>query len=239
MGKGFQEPLPFAQPPAPTRRPPPVTVRELQVRAAALEGHALAELAAALGMSMPPDQRRAKGFVGQLAERALGADPTAGDRPDFVDLGVELKTIPLRANGVPTESTFCCSIRMATVDQQTWLGSRLEQRLARVLWLPVEAPPIPLAERRFGRAVLWSPSAEDLAQLAADWEDLIGALGSGGAVDGYEGQLLQIRPKAADASVRTVAPTEDGAGLARPVGFYLRPSFTARILEEARGDSSP
>lgn len=233
MAKGFQAQLPFATPPSPVRRPPPTSIRELEIRAAALAGHSLAELAAALGVALPAEERRAKGFVGQLAERALGADPTARDRPDFVSLGVELKTIPVRPNGVPTESTFCCSVTMGTVDHQAWDGSRLKQRLDRVLWLPVEAPPLPLAERRFGRAVLWRPSAEEMALLAADWEDLIGALGSGRAVDGYDGRVLQLRPKAADAGVRTVAPTEDGAGLAKPVGFYLRASFTARILAAA------
>ena len=39
---------------------------------------------AALSIAVPTDPRRSKGFVGQLVELALGADPEAGDRPDLL-----------------------------------------------------------------------------------------------------------------------------------------------------------
>ena len=227
-------PLPLAGAPSPLRRPPPQSRKELAVRAAGLHGRTVGEVATALGCELPTESRRGKGFIGQLAERALGADPAAGDRPDFPDLGVELKTIPMRRD-IPVESTFCCSVTMATADTQLWESSRLRQRLGCVLWLPVDGVDVAaLAERRFGRALLWEPSDRQLAQLRADWEDLIGALGSGRAVGGHEGQILQLRPKAADASVRTLAPADGGAALARPMGFYLRASFTATILADAR-----
>lgn len=221
--------LPFAHTPLPLRRPAPQTRKELEVRAAGLFERTVGEVAAALGCELPRENRRGKGFIGQLAERALGAD-SPDDRPDFLDLGVELKTIPVR-RGVPVESTFCCSVTMATADSQVWESSRLRQRLRCVLWLPVDAVGVaPLVDRRFGRARLWEPSDQQLAALRADWEDLIGALGSGRAVGGHEGEILQLRPKAADASVRTLAPANGGAALARPMGFYLRAKFTATIL---------
>ena len=231
--------LPFAGAPAPVRRPPPASVDELVVRAAALAGRRVGELAAALGVALPPDERRAKGFVGMLAERALGADPTAGDRPDFPDLGVELKTVPVRPDGAPAESTFCCSVTMAQSDREQWESSRLCRRLACVLWLPVQSSHEgPLPERRFGRAVLWRPDAADVALLRADWEDLMGALGAGRQVDAREGRVLQLRPKAADGRVRSLGPAGEGAAPVAPMGFYLRPSFTARVLAGSGGDSA-
>jgi DNA mismatch repair protein MutH len=225
-----QPPLPFA--PA-SRRPAPVNVRELELRAEALFGRTVAELARGLAVELPPDERRAKGFVGQLVERALGADPTAGDRPDFPDLGVELKTVPVDEAGVPVESTFCCSIRMDAADRSRWEESRLERRLRCVLWVPIQAArSAPLPDRRFGRARLWRPSPDELALLRADWEDLMGAIGAGRPPSAHEGRVLQVRPKAATSEDRTVAPSEDGAEATLPLGFYLRPSFTRTLLQK-------
>jgi len=206
------------------------------VRAAALEGRSIGEIAAALGTPLPLEPRRAKGFVGTLLERALGADAAAGDGPDFASLAIELKSLPVRG-GRPAESTFVCSIRMATADDETWATSRLRRRLARVLFLPVDAASVaPLPERRVAAAVLWSPSPADEALLRGDWEDLMGAIGAGrgGTLTAREGRVLQVRPKAATARVRTVAVGVDGPERTLPLGFYLRATFTGAILAAAR-----
>jgi DNA mismatch repair protein MutH len=216
------------------RQQAPGCRRELEIRAAALAGRSVAEVAAALALPLPASHRRGKGFVGQLAERALGADPLAGERPDFPDLGVELKTLPVDAHGRPTESTFVCSIDMAAADTEEWERSRLRHRLACVLWLPVSAAKLgPLPARRFGEARLWAPRPETLVLLQADWEDLMGAIGAGraGTLTAREGRVLQVRPKAANARVRTLAPGPDGPQQALPLGFYLRTAFTTAVLD--------
>ena len=215
------------------RHPAPQSLRELVVRAEALAGHTLGELAAALDVALPADPRSAKGLCGSLVELALGAAADAGDGPDFPDLGVELKTIPIGANGRPAESTFVCSIAMAHADREEWHTSRLRRRLACVLWVPVTAARLaPLPSRRLGRASLWRPSAQEESVLKADWEDLMGALGAGRAdeLTAHRGSVLQVRPKARSATVRTVGLTADGAGEVAPRGFYLRASFTAEVL---------
>ncbi len=215
------------------RRPEPQSLPELRVRAEALAGHTIGGLANALKISVPTSNVRSKGFIGQLVERALGADPKAGPTPDFSGLGVELKTIPVNAEGRPTETTFCCSIKMSHADQELWESSRLKLRLSRVLWVPVEsAKTAALCDRRIGRPVLWSPSQAQLNCLAADWEHLMGAIGSGrgGTLSAREGEVLQVRPKAANAAVRTVAPGARGMEMTLPLGFYLRIPFTASIL---------
>ena len=217
------------------RRPPPKSLAELKIRAEALNRRSVQELATGLGFVVPEDNVRSKGFVGQLVERALGADPSAGELPDFTGLEVELKTIPVRTTGAPVESTFCCSIAMDQADRETWEGSRLKRRLTRVLWLPVDGSSIaPMAERCFGKARLWQPSDDEMAVLQADWEDLMGAIGSGrgGTLSAREGEVLQVRPKAANSYARTVSPGGGGFEMSLPLGFYLRAGSTARILEQ-------
>lgn len=215
------------------RLAPPVSRRALQVRAHALAGHSIADLAAALGVPLPPTSLRGKGFVGQLVERALGADPQARERPDFPDLGVELKTIPVDGQGRPCASTFVCSIAMAKADAAEWEEATLHKRLACVLFMPVHTPSnAALGARVLGRAKLWTPSPETQVQLRADWEDLIGAIGAGrgDTLTAREGHYVQVRPKAAHARVRTLGPSPDGVQSMLPLGFYLRPSFTRAIF---------
>jgi DNA mismatch repair protein MutH len=114
----------------------------------------------------------------------------------------------------------------------------VRRKLARVLWVPVEAAPaIPLARRRIGTPLLWTPSPAEEAVLQADWEEHMELLATGRLheLDARAGEYLQVRPKAANARALAPAPDEDGAPAATlPRGFYLRPALTRRILRTAR-----
>ena len=213
---------------------PPRDEAELVQRAASLAGLRLSELAARFEQAVPQDLRRAKGFVGSLVERALGA--TAGSRalPDFPELSIELKTLPVNRGGAPVESTFVCTIPLTEIGEVEWANSRVRRKLARVLWVPVEGErEIPVGERRLGQALLYRLTQEDEQLLRADWEELSGYIGRGHVEEltGHLGKVLQIRPKAAHSRARRLGVDADGAPFAAlPRGFYLRPSFTHALL---------
>lgn len=218
-------------PPAPAA---PTSEQELYERASALAGVPLGELAARFGRVAPPDLRRSKGFVGELVERVLGARGGSHAGPDFAELGVELKTLPVDARGRPVESTFVCTISLRAAGDLEWERSPVRGKLRRVLFVPVEGErerPVPL--RRLGTPLLWSPSPEEEADLKFDWDELAGRIGRGEveSITGHLGRYLQIRPKAADSRARGRAFDADGAPFAAlPRGFYLRASFTERIV---------
>jgi DNA mismatch repair protein MutH len=200
-----------------------------------MAGATLGDLAGAVGAELPRDLRRAKGLVGQLLEAYLGASAGSRALPDFPELAIELKSLPLDRSGKPLESTFVCSIPIADMAAVEWTSSRVRRKLSRVLWVPVEAEPaLALAQRRFGQALLWSPSPEEEQALAEDWLELAGYIGRGQveALTGHRGRFLQVRPKAAHGRARRLAFDADGAPIAAmPRGFYLRPSFTRAIIE--------
>jgi DNA mismatch repair protein MutH len=212
----------------------PESIEELLRRAEALAGLRLAELAERFEVPVPPDLRRAKGFVGGLVERALGA--TAGSRalPDFPELHVELKTLPVDRSGAPVESTFVCTIPLTEIGEVEWAESRVRRKLSQVLWMPVEGErAIAVGERRLGQALLYRLTEEDELLLRADWEELAGFIGRGHVEEltGHLGKVLQIRPKAAHSRARRVGLDADGAPFAAlPRGFYLRPAFTHALL---------
>jgi DNA mismatch repair protein MutH len=218
---------------------PPASEQELVERARRLAGRHLGDLADELGVAVPADLRGHKGWVGHLMERALGASAHGRDAPDFEALGIELKTIPVDRRGKALETTFVCTIPLAQMGDVPWERSRVRRKLAQVMWLPVEAEAqLPLRQRRVGAAVLWRLTPEHERALRLDWEEIAGVIGRG-AVDsltGRVGRFLQVRPKAANARVRT--RTIDAEGVlydTLPRGFYLRTSFTQAILDEAFG----
>lgn len=216
---------------------PPKTEEELLGRARQLAGRRLAEIAAEIGIPVPPDMRRHKGWIGQLMERVLGATAGNKDAPDFEQLGIELKTIPIDRTGKPLETTFVATVPLNEVGQTVWEDSRVRRKLARVLWVPVLAErAIAPADRVVASALLWSPSREQESALRFDWEQLGGMIGSGDIerIDGTLGEVMQVRPKAAHGSVRRrMIDAEGDMNITLPRGFYLRTSFTRAILKKA------
>lgn len=214
---------------------PPCDERELLQRARALAGRSLCDIAAELRMGVPADLRRNKGWIGELMEHVLGASASSLPQPDFPHLGIELKTLPIDARGRPRESTYVCTVPLEEAVGESWETSWVRRKLARVLWVPVQADPsIALAERRVGSALLWSPDAQEEARLRRDYEDLMELVYTGqlDRISARFGEVMQIRPKAPHGRARRRALGTDGARvLANPRGFYLRASFTAAILE--------
>jgi DNA mismatch repair protein MutH len=213
---------------------PPQDAQTLLERAQSLSGFTLGELAQRAGLTIPPDLKREKGWVGMLLEVYLGA--SAGSKPeqDFPEIGVELKTIPIDHSGNPLETTFVCVAPLTGNSGVTWESSHVRHKLTRVLWIPVEGErQIPLATRRIGTPLLWSPNAEEDEQLRQDWEELMDliVLGKVESITARHGEVLQLRPKAANNKARTEAIGEKGQPIMTlPRGFYLKKSFTRQLL---------
>ena len=205
-------------------------------RARALAGHDLTWLARQVDAAVPPDLRHHKGWVGQLLEAALGA--TAGSRaePDFPHLGVELKTLPVSAEGRVKQTTWVCHAPMDRA-QGTWEHSDVRRKLARVLFIPIVGDHA-VEELLVGTPLYWEPSVEQQAVLRRDWEEHVEKLATGALADVHAraGVALQLRPKAAHASDWVWVLDEEGDWVqATPRGFYLRRSFTQSIVDEAFG----
>ncbi|WP_421197275.1 DNA mismatch repair endonuclease MutH [Aeromonas enteropelogenes] len=213
----------------------PQSEQELLARAYAMAGLTLAQLAAQAGIAVPGDLRRDKGWVGQLIEWQLGA--SAGSKPeqDFPDLGIELKTIPIDPQGKPLETTFVCVAPLIGVTGQRWEESNVRNKLSRVLWIPVEGSrEIPIGERRVGMPLMWSPNEEEDRLLRQDWEELMDmiVLGEVELISARHGQVMQLRPKAANNKALTRAIGRDGQPIMTlPRGFYLKINFTHGLLQ--------
>lgn len=214
----------------------PASEEELIRRARALAGHPLGAIAEKHGVPLA-DVRRAKGWIGQLLEVALGATAASRAAPDFEAIGVELKSVPVDAAGRPRETTFVCTAALEEMGGQPWEASRVHKKLARVLWVPIEADPsIEPQWRRVGMPLLWSPAHDEEALLRADWDEFAELVGRGHVeeITAHRGQVLQMRPKGANAAQVRWGVDADGEPVrVAPRGFYLRSAFVGGVLRRA------
>ena len=120
--------------------------------------------------------------------------------------------------------------------QPTWEACWLNQKLSRVLWIPIiGGAATSVGDRIIGAPLLWSPSAEEQAQLRADWEELTDLISQGDLwqIEGGRGEVLQLRPKGANSRDMVWAMDDEGSWVQEnPRGFYLRPSFTRALLKK-------
>lgn len=213
--------------------PPPKTVQELIDRFNKIAGFTINELSNLAKSQIPNDLTKDKGWVGQLIEKVLGANAKNLSEPDFKELGIELKTIPINRALKAQESTYVCT---APIDFETanFFKSRVYSKLKHVLWVPVEAVNNKsLAERRIGTPFLWQPNKDELNILKSDWEELTEMLQCGQAhiLNAKYGNYLHIRPKAASSKVMQKTKSLDGADISVvPKGFYLRTRFTNKVI---------
>jgi DNA mismatch repair protein MutH len=215
---------------------PPRSLQELELRARSLAGRTLEDLAAERGLAFAGRTgARTKGKTGELVERLLGAQGGSAAVHDFPELGVELKTVPVDSRMRPRESTYVCTLPLGEADRTEWATSWVRAKLTQVLLVPIVADGDGPA--RVGEPRLWVPTAEQSAVLAADFEEIMGAIALGGIerLTARTGRWLQVRPKGASSRDRTWSvAAEESWTQAVPRGFYLRAKLTGAILRDAR-----
>ncbi|AVI95582.1 TPA: DNA mismatch repair endonuclease MutH [Haemophilus influenzae] len=213
----------------------PQTLEQLLSQAQSIAGLTFGELADELHIPVPPDLKRDKGWVGMLLEHALGATAGSKAEQDFSHLGVELKTLPINAEGYPLETTFVSLAPLVQNSGVKWENSHVRHKLSCVLWMPIEGSRhIPLRERHIGAPILWKPTAEQECQLKQDWEELMDliVLGKLEQITARIGEVMQLRPKGVNSRAVTKGIGKNGEIIETlPLGFYLRKEFTAQILK--------
>lgn len=214
----------------------PSNETELVTNAQSLAGLTLGEIAQQAGIEVPTNLDRDKGWSGLLLEHVLGATAGSKPEPDFPELGIELKTIPINMQGKPLETTFVAVAPLIGLVGTTWQSSHVKNKLARVLWIPIVAErQIPVKDRIVATPFIWSPSAEEEALLANDWQELTDmiVLGEVENISGKHGQVMQLRPKAANSKVKTDAFDKHGRPFKTlPRGFYLKIPFTQSLINK-------
>ena len=225
--KELQSPLHFA---------PPLTKAELVQRLQRLIGRSLGELAALAQVPVPTGMMGAKGFAGQLIELFLGANAKNLPVPDFMELGIELKTLSLNYDLSLKDSTFICMADLKAERFTPFSQSALYHKLRDLLWVLVLAPTeLPLAQRPILGFCFYQPSPQELAQIEADYNEFNELICSGRStqITGAMGTIIQLRPKALNSQITTQVRDERGNFVATtPKGYYLRAEVTRKLIAQ-------
>ena len=216
--------------------PPPTTREELLKRAQSLAGKTIGEIAEEMQFLVPDTLKRKKGWQGQFIEQCLGADSGNLSQPDFAHLGIELKTLPIDYSGKVLESTYVCVLNLTGQRLMQWQDSPVHHKLSHVLWVPIaRSGEKSVMQSKIATPFLWRPSRQQFDLIRQDWENAVEMvnLGQVDKLNARLGEVLQVRPKAANSRVLTQATDRDGRAIETlPRGFYLRPGFTQQILFE-------
>lgn len=204
-----------------------ITKETIFAKANSFTSHSIGEVFPTLS----PVRNKNKGHLGQAIEAALGVTLSNQSGPDFPELGIEIKTIPISEEGLPLESTYVCTAKLPFTEYD-WESSSVYHKLQCVLFIPIiiKEPFLTsvIATPRY--FTLTGPIAETMAQ---DWRMLSHLLQTGAfsQLSAHLGEYLQIRPKALNASEKVRVIGEDGHSIAvGPKGFYLRTRCTKAIL---------
>jgi len=142
---------------------------ELLKRVNKYKGKTIKEVASFLKFNIP----KSKGAASIVLRKAIGFNKESSRIKEFEQLGIGVKTIPVREDDLqPFESTSFPIIKFKELEsEKDWESSALSEYLSRILFLPVirTTKEIPVSQGKLGKAFFWSPSPEELMIIKKEW----------------------------------------------------------------------
>ncbi len=218
------------------KKAPPKSFDELIESLNSICGKTFLELCDMCKVSLPISTVHGKGFAGELIELCLGASAGNASIPDFPNLGLELKTVPVDDNLEPLESMFISYAPLTNMRNLTFEQSSLFAKISRVLFVIIHAP---RSESLESRKVLgyffYSPTKDEMSLIARDFYELMELVKTGQieCITARFGTVIQMRPKCANGKALTDCIGPLGVFIkTRPRGFYMRRKFIKELLKK-------
>ena len=151
---------------------------ELMAYAKKLEGRRFSEICDSIGKLDENHRKHTKGVAAKVIETEyFGIPSNSSQKPDFEELGIELKVSPLRyIDRVGLYTTKERSvIKMVDYNEisknKNWKENKISSKLKRVLYvLYLHDKEVNAWEWKVVKTFLWSPSLEQDAQIQTDYE---------------------------------------------------------------------
>jgi DNA mismatch repair protein MutH len=202
------------------------TEREILSRATSLEGMTLAQLGTGHDLTQPSSMHN-KAAAGHALEAFFGLKRNSDPRPDFVAASLELKStgLRIRADGsVGQKERIALRMMGKFVPEELWETSALRHKLDRLLIVFFGyVDDAPIGSFRILKVVRWSPDADELALLEADWQVIRKVRLAGGRLSESQTNVLAASTKGPGRSTKESR------------GFSLKPRFVHSIYAAAIG----
>ncbi len=152
--------------------------RELLAHAKKLEGMRFSDINQMIGELDVRHRKHTKGVAAKIIETDyFGIPSNSSEKPDFEELGIELKVSPLRY--VERAELYTTKERNVLkmvnyneiFDVQHWMDTKVYDKLRRILFvLYVHDKQVPAEDWRVVKAFLWSPDEEDCEDIQRDYQ---------------------------------------------------------------------
>lgn len=192
-----------------------------------LHGKTLAELAEDYGIDK--NSHNAKSYFSSIALRILGTKKRR--LPEFDRAGIIMKTIRLKANGMPKEAISFPAFDFVETLSQSWdesaLSEALEQKFFLVIFQYDEDD-----ELRFKKVMFWNMPYSDRLTAQAMWlktQDAIRESEPSRFPKISDGKVIHVRPHGRDA--KDTNPLPNGS-LYPKQGFWLNQKYIKQQLED-------
>ncbi len=185
---------------------------------------------------------KGKGAIGQIIEReGFGIANNNEARPDFHNLGIELKVLPLKRTSKNTltvkERTKICSINYLKLIQEDWESSHAKNKLIEILFVFYEYDKLNPENSIIHDYYFFKLENSDEPLIRSDWERTKKIVADGLAHELSESQNVVLAASRAgaggiDESKWDLQPNQKFKERARKRAFSLKPSFTKVIWNE-------
>lgn len=181
---------------------------------------------------------RSKGSLGHIIEESHFGYPINSDaRPDFEELGIELKVTPFKKN---KNGTYSSKERLVLnmIDYHNEheysfeTSSFLSKATSMLIMLYQYEPNIPIDDYRIYKAFLNEFSEEDLDVMRQDWETIVTKIKRGEAhlISEADTMYLSACTKGANGSVVRSQPFSEQP--AKPRAFSLKASYMSGLVRQ-------
>ena len=208
------------------------TIESVIARAKELIGRTLAEEYPEIEMSTS----KSKGQLGELIEEHhFGLEINNESRPDFKNLGVELKTSPLRKTKKgklsAKERISLGMIDYFQIVEERFHTSGFWKKNEQLLIMFYIHNAKPVIHRRFHLADLWHFSKSDLIIIEQDWNYIKTKVAYGLAHELSEGDTMYLGAATKGASKNSLREQPNAAEKAMSRAYSLKTSYVNRIIQ--------
>jgi DNA mismatch repair endonuclease MutH len=189
-----------------------------------------------------------KGAIGNIIEReGFGIANNNESRPDFPELGVELKVLPLKRDTknrlTVKERTKICSINYMNLINEKWVSSHAKNKLNKILFIFYEYNQKNPRHSKVIDYYLFNLDESDEPLLKSDWERTKREVELGRAHSLSESQNVVLAASRSGAgklpeSKWPEQPNQRIQKNARQRAFSLKPSFTKTLWHEVHYKNS-
>ncbi|MCR8848160.1 Sau3AI family type II restriction endonuclease [Rossellomorea sp. SC111] len=210
------------------------TIEELMIKAQAAEGKTFGEIDTTGRIK----NLKSKGTLGNIIEESyFGYEINSASKPDFENLGVELKVTPFKKN---KNGTYSAKERLVLniIDYMnefklTFETSSFMSKAAKMLIMLYQyEPDVDISDYQIFKAFLNEFSEEDLAVMRRDWKTIVTKIRSGEAHLISEADTMYLSASTKGANKLSVRPQPYSTLGAKQRAFSLKASYMTGLIRK-------